>query len=337
LRSSRGNNSNFGAVGSLTFYPRTNTIKTGFEVTRFPLTESFTFAITDLNALLEKEPDLTDEAQEFTLAPSFSSLTITAPATRLRFISRTTLTPSKFDAGSRRSIRQLPFLGREEFPESEAGRRISNQQNKDRVRSSFKPVHGNAGTGKSLAFVISKLSYFSPAEEAGAPTFAPVRPSRETQVDFGFQTAARPLSAVRRDYYFRRLNNQPEITNFFETGIIFPATLNVIVPRGLRHASTWRAFLGFWIPQLHKLPYYGFAPITGGLFLGEAVDSLSRSGEKIKIEEDQRNTGVFELRYDHLPSHFFVAFSGRHDSGYSVEFDPDVTREEFEGEFPRRS
>ena len=79
---------------------------------------------------------------------------------------------------------------------------------------------------------------------------------------------------------------------------------------------------------------YGFAPITGGLFLGEAVDSLSRSGQKIKIEEDQRNTAVFELRYDHMRSHFFAAFSGRHDSGYSVELDPDVTREEFVGEFP---
>src|SRR5207249_8301191 len=44
--------------------------------TLFPYTtlfrsESFTFAITDLEALLEKEPDLTEEAQEFTLSHPF--------------------------------------------------------------------------------------------------------------------------------------------------------------------------------------------------------------------------------------------------------------------------
>ena len=64
-------NSTYGALGSLTFVRGHNTIKTGFELTRFPVIESFTFAITDLDALLEKEPDLTAAAQAFTLAHPF--------------------------------------------------------------------------------------------------------------------------------------------------------------------------------------------------------------------------------------------------------------------------
>jgi hypothetical protein len=63
---------------------------------------------------------------------------------------------------------------------------------------------------------------------------------------------------------------------------------------------------------------------------------LRRAGERIRIEEDQRNTAVFEWRYDQLPKHFYAAFGGRHDSGYSVELDPDVTRADFENEFPQR-
>src|SRR6185369_8823966 len=39
--------SNYGAVGSLTWFTKNNTIKGGFEFERFPVTESFTLAITD--------------------------------------------------------------------------------------------------------------------------------------------------------------------------------------------------------------------------------------------------------------------------------------------------
>lgn len=71
----------------------------------------------------------------------------------------------------------------------------------------------------------------------------------------------------------------------------------------------------------------------GGLVLGEAVDTLSRSGQCLKIEEDQRNTVAFEARYDQLLHRFWALFTGRHDSGYTVELDPNVTREEFAREF----
>ena len=118
---------------------------------------------------------------------------------------------------------------------------------------------------------------------------------------------------------------------------IFPATLDRNRSKGLEtrlDLARVRGFSGF--VSYTNFHIYGFAPITGGLFLGEAVDLLSRSGQKIKIEEDQRNTAVFEARYDHPRSKVWLAFSGRHDSGYTVELDPDVTEEEFVGEFPQK-
>ncbi|HKP12595.1 MAG TPA: TonB-dependent receptor, partial [Blastocatellia bacterium] len=62
---------NYGLLGALTFHKRRHTVKAGFELTRFPVRESFTVAITDLAGLLEREPDLPAAAQGFTLASPF--------------------------------------------------------------------------------------------------------------------------------------------------------------------------------------------------------------------------------------------------------------------------
>jgi hypothetical protein len=84
-----------------------------------------------------------------------------------------------------------------------------------------------------------------------------------------------------------------------------------------------------------NLNIYGVAPITGGLFLGEAAELRDQAG-RIKNEEDQRNTLVFEARYEYEPARIWIAFGGRHDSGFAVELDEDSSIEDFEGRFPRR-
>ena len=58
-----------------------------------------------------------------------------------------------------------------------------------------------------------------------------------------------------------------------------------------------------------------------------------RAGQRVHNEEDQRNTAVFQLMYDRLPGKFWMAFGGRHDSGYSVELEPGASAEEFANEF----
>jgi len=59
-------------------------------------------------------------------------------------------------------------------------------------------------------------------------------------------------------------------------------------------------------------------------------------GSRINIEEDQRNTLVFQAMYDRLPWRMWTAFGGRHDSGFSVELEPDASEEEFAMEFPEK-
>jgi hypothetical protein len=330
-------NSSYGVLGSLTYHRGHNTIKTGFEVTRFPVTESFTFAITDLEALLEKEPDLTEEAQEFTLSHPFF-FRDHQTGTEGSFYFQDHINPTAnlaLDLGVR--FDSYHFLVEKNFLSPRLGMAYRIRRSKTVLRASFNRFMETPALENLLLSSAASSRIFSPASEEAEATFAPVRPSSESQVDVGFQQQLDRYLRFDADYYYRRLKNQPEITNFLETGIIFPATLDRNRSKGLEtrlDLTRVRGFSGF--VSYTNFHVYGFAPITGGLFLGEAVDSLSRSGQKIKIEEDQRNTAVFEARYDHERSRVWLAFSGRHDSGYSIELDPDVTREEFEAEFPAK-
>ena len=331
--------SNYGAVGSLTYLAGRNTIKTGFEYFRFPVTESFTFAITDLEALLEKQPDLPEEAQEFTLAhPFFFNDHRTGSEGSLYVQDHLNATSNlTFDLGLR--FDAYRFLVHKNFLSPRLGAAYYIARTGTVLRASYGRFMETPALENLLLSSSEDARLFSPAGEDPAlgdeGRGAPVQVSRESQVDVGFQQGFSRYLRLDADYFYRRLKSPPEITNFLETGIIFPANLSRSRSKGLEtrlDLAPVHGFSGFL--SYTNFHIYGFAPITGGLFLGEAVDLLSRAGQRIKIEEDQRNTAAFEMRYDHLPHHVFLALTGRHDSGFSVELDPDVTREEFANEFP---
>ncbi len=327
--------SNIGALGSITHFVRHHTIKAGFEFERFPITESFTFAIANLEALLETQPDLTEEAQEFTLAHPFffrAQHTGTEGSAYIQdhINAANNLT---FDLGVR--FDSYHFRVDKNFVSPRLGAAYRIARTGTVLRGSFARFMETPALENLLLSSSEEARLFSPASEEGEEAGAPVRVSRESQVDVGFEQEFGRYVRFDADYYYRRLNSPPEITNFLETGIIFPANLARSRSKGVEtrlDLARVHGFSGFL--SYTNLHIYGFAPINGGLFLGEALDTLSRAGQQIKIEEDQRNTAVFETRYDLLPHHFFVAFMGRHDSGYSVELEPDAMRGEFAAEFP---
>lgn len=330
--------SNYGALGSVTHDFKRNTVKAGFELTRFPVTESFTFAITDLEAILEKNPDLPEDVEEFTLTNPFlfrdrrtgweGSAYVQDHITATRDLT--------FDLGAR--FDSYHFVVKKNYLSPRLGMAYHIERTHTVLRAAFNRFMETPALENLLLSSSEEARIFSPGgEEEDGVTGAPVRVSRESQVDVGFQQQLASHLRLDADFFYRRLNSPPEITNFLETGIIFPANLARSRSKGVEarlDLARVRGFSGFL--SYTNLHIYGFAPITGGLFLGEAIDTLQRAGERVKIEEDQRNTVPFELRYEHLPRHFWLLFSGRHDSGFSVELEPDVTREEFEAEFPEK-
>lgn len=327
-------NSTYDLLGSLTYFVKGHTLKAGFDYLRFPVTESFTFAITDLAALLDKEPDLPVEVEGFTLGnPFFFRDHRTGNEVSFYFQDHFNATRNlTLDLGAR--FDSYHFLVTKNFLSPRLGVAYRIERTRTILRASYNRFMETPALENLLLSSSARTRIFSPAE-ADQPNFAPVRPSRESQFDVGFQQQLGRYLRLDSEFYYRRLKNQPEITNFLETGIIFPATLDRNRSKGIENRLDLARVHGFsGFVSYTNFHIYGFAPITGGLFLGEAVDKLSRAGQRVKIEEDQRNTVVFESRYDQLRHHLWVIFSGRHDSGFSVELDPDVTRDEFEHEFP---
>jgi outer membrane receptor for Fe3+-dicitrate len=328
--------SNYGLIGSLTWHKSRHTIKTGFEYTRFPVTESFTFSITDLQGLIEKEPDLPADVQAFIFPKAFSfnehhtgwegSAYVQDHINATRDLT--------LDLGVR--FDSYHFRVDKNYVSPRLGMAYRIEKTKTVLRAAYNRFLETPALENLLLSSSATAQIFSPAV-GDIPKGEPVRASREWQVDTGFQQQFGRYLRLDAAFYYRHLQDPPEITNFLETGIIFPANLDHSRSKGvetrldLARVGGLSAFVSY--TNLH---IYGFAPITGGLFLGEAVDKLSRAGQRVNIEEDQRNTLVFQAMYDRLPARLWMAFGGRHDSGFSVELDPDVTRADFVNEFPER-
>lgn len=330
-------NGTYGLLGSVTYNVGRHTFKSGFEFTRFPVTESFTFAITDLAELLAMEPDLPVEVQGFTPANPFvfrerHNGWEGSAYFQDHFNATRNLT---LDLGLR--FDSYHFLTQKNYFSPRLGLAYYIPRTKTVLRAAYNRFLETPALENLLLSSSDEARIFSPGAGVGEPSGAPVNVSREWQVDFGFQQQLARYLRFDADFYYRRLTNPPEITNFLETGIIFPANLARSRSKGIEtrlDLARVHGFSGFL--SYTNMHIYGFAPITGGLFLGEAVDLLGEAGNRIKIEEDQRNTAVFEARYDNLPGRAWLLLTGRHDSGYTVELEPDTTREEFEGEFPAK-
>lgn len=351
--------SNYGLLGSLTWHKSRHTIKSGFEFTRFPVTESFTLAITDLAELLEKEPDLPKEAQQFIFPKAFffNDHRIGWEASAYVQDHITATANLTFDLGVR--FDSYHFLIDKNFASPRLGLAYRIQKTKTVLRAGYNRFLQTPALENLLLSSSADAQIFSPGgedemslnrrlkklkgtqirpqEAFDADKGAPVGPSREWQGSGGFQQQLGRYLRLDTDFYYRRFKDSPDITNFLETGIVFPVSLARNRSKGIETRLDLAPVRGLSaFASYTNLHLYGFAPITGGLFLGEAIDLRSRAGQRVHNEEDQRNTAVFQAMYDRLPGKFWAAFGGRHDSGYSVELEPGASEEEFAKEFPEK-
>jgi outer membrane receptor protein involved in Fe transport len=313
-------------------------------LTRFPVRESFTLAITDLAGLLEREPALPEAARGFMLAdPFFFNERRRGWEASLYAQDHINVTRNlTIDVGLR--FDSYHFLVDKNYLSPRLGAAYLISKTRTVLRAAYNRFLQTPVLENLLLSSSEQARVFSPGKQAQSvinftnparrdfPALVaddqkqaagePVRPSREWQVDLGLQQQLGGFVRLDADLFYRRMTSPAEFTSFLDTGIVFPATLARSRSKGvearldLARVGGWSAFASY--TNLH---IYSFAPITGGLLLGEAVDLSHRAGQRIINEEDQRNTLVFQLRYDRLPKKIWAAFGGRHDSGYAVELD----------------
>lgn len=153
--------------------------------------------------------------------------------------------------------------------------------------------------------------------------FLPIRPERQNVFELGLQQAVAARMSLNLVYYHKNSRDLQDNDNFLNTGIIFPTSL-------------WKSRVNGFEARAEVLPVGNLSgslslthgrvvatpPFTGGLFLGsDAVEALS-SGPFI-IDHDQKLAlhGILHYR---LHRNLWVTGSVRHDSGLvSNPSDPD--------------
>lgn len=166
----------------------------------------------------------------------------------------------------------------------------------------------------------------------------PILPDKQHTYEFGLQQQLASFLRLNLAVYQKRIENFGDKDQFFDTGIIFPISISSgrVTGEEVRLESTEvRGFRGFI--SYANARAYGVTPINGGLFLGEAVESLDEPGQIFANDHDQRNSAQFQLSYSHHRSGFYAIFGGRYDSGYPTDVEPGTTLADFiaEGFDPR--
>ena len=141
-----------------------------------------------------------------------------------------------------------------------------------------------------------------------------IRPERQNVFEVGIQQGVSRWVSLNAAFYHKNSKDMQDNDNFFNTGIIFPTALN--------HARVNGAEL-----RASLLPYEGFSgsvslthysaivtpPFTGGLFLGSAAIDLLSAGPFV-IDHDQ-NLGVHSMLQYNWNESFWTSGSIRYDSG----------------------
>jgi hypothetical protein len=309
---------------TLTLWNRVNTLrgthnlKAGIDYQRFPLNERFSFGVTDPQfnhpdsdnyiATLEAH-DLSRGGRPFHFAKSAAGSLYTGflqDSIRWRRF--------QFSLGLRYDNYRFLVNGNQLQP------RLGLSYHLERTNTVFR-----ASYNRTYQTPPNENLLLSNSEEAGALAPAGVRdtlggalirirPERQNFFEAGLQQALFGRASLNVSYYHKNARDQQDNDNFFNTGIIFPMTLERIRVNGVEarlvlpeHRGLSMSF-GATHARAVSTP-----PFSGGLFLGNSAVSLLSAGPFV-IDHDQKLSLQSVLHWRHR-SGFFCSNTIRHDSG----------------------
>lgn len=164
----------------------------------------------------------------------------------------------------------------------------------------------------------------------GQSGIRPILPDKENVFEVGAQQQLTKYFRLNLTAYQKRIENFGDKDQFFDTGVIFPISISEgrVTGEELRlETADIRGLRGFL--SYSNARAYGVTPINGGLFLGEAVETLNQPGLKFANDHDQRNSAQFQVYYNNSPTGIYLIFGGRYDSGYPTEVGPGTSLADF--------
>lgn len=289
-------------------------LRTGGDYQRYPVSEHFTFGITN--------PSVSDPANPNLLAHDLSRggrlFEFSSKATghlgggfvqdNVRLGRLTLALGLRYD--------QYRFLVNASQWQPRIGAAYSIRETNTVLRASYNRTFQTPPNENLLLSASTEAARLAPPSVQRALGSAPaqIRPERQNVFELGLQQALGAHLSFNGAFYHKNAVDQQDNNNFLNTGVIFPITLKSIRVNGAEARLTLLPIRGFSanLSATHSRSI-STPPFTGGLFLGnEAVDALSQG--PFVIDHDQFLSLHISAQYNHT-SGWWVAPTVRYDSG----------------------
>ncbi len=295
-----------------------HTFRAGLDFQHFPVSEKFSFGITDAafndpaterfrETLLRH--DLTRGGRIFSFAKARSGNLFSAFGQDNIHWGRAALTLGlRYDA--------YGFIVRGNQLQPRLGLAFNLPETKTVLRASYNRNYQTPPNENLLLSSSEEASVLVPSfvREALGGAFIPIRPERQNVYELGLQQSLLGRFAIDASFYHKDSQDQQDNDNFLNTGIIFPTSLKKIRVNGAELRLTGPSIHGFSeqfsLTHSHAV---STPPFTGGLFLNQGAVDLLASAPFV-IDHDQKLSSHAVLRYS-SKKHVWTSWSVRYDSG----------------------
>ncbi len=153
-----------------------------------------------------------------------------------------------------------------------------------------------------------------PAVQQALGGWAAIRPEEQNFLEAGLQQAIGKKASLNVSFYHKNSQNVQDNNNFLDTGIIFPVALARIRVNGVEGRLVGPAARGFsYTLSVTHSRAVATPPFTGGLFLGNAaIDALTQGA--FIIDHDQPLSVHAVVNWNH-PKGWYATVSSRYDYG----------------------
>ncbi|SRR5579883_2546183 len=298
-------------------------IKVGAGGEVFPLSEFFTFAVTDTNVSSAHFPGGDTRLQPYDLRRGGAPFLVDTSATGKRFsaYAQDHVTNGDWTVSGGLRFDYYDLLDQESglSPRLNVIYRAS-----DRLilRASYNRMFIEAPIENALVSSSSQAGQLTGTEQNGIPQIVQSEKSHVMEIGAGYRL--NKYINIDLTGYGKLIDDFIVKVELGNSGVIFPANIKQGIVGGgdleilLRDWNNFSGRLAFsTIVSKGKVPSDGTTPFAAGLVLGEEGENYSHpfGGEDLfNTEHNQLLTASFSIRYDH-PSGFFGVIGGRFDSG----------------------
>ncbi|MCC6857865.1 MAG: TonB-dependent receptor [Bryobacterales bacterium] len=310
--------SNISLAGRFNFVSGPHTVRAGGDYLHFPVSENFSFGITDPSFNRPGAPgfiptllahDLSRGGRLFHFSGRDSGNMYTGFAQDMLKWSRFTLS-----LGLRYDAYRFLVHGRQLQPRVGLAYHIT--ETGTVLRASYNRTYQTPPNENLLLSNSDASSVLVPPDvrETLGGALIRIRPERQNVYEAGLQQSVAGRASISAAYYHKDSRDMQDNDNFFNTGIIFPTALQRSRVNGAEMravAPVWKGLSG----TLSMTHYHAVVtpPFTGGLFLGSAAIDLLSSGPFV-IDHDQ-TLGMHGMVQYNWKKGFWTTWSIRHDSG----------------------